>query len=149
MSLWATIVDAVRQGFWGWLVYSVGAGLFATGVLSGWRYFWDHRWRGWKLEIRRPDGEPIEAMKLSVEEVRSFEQSEFERFKWIKSAVSNFGQLLAVTLPEIEKAGWCHRDPDRRTYVINLQDAIERGHVKPHFQPGDTTGVSEPDRKQM
>ncbi len=147
--MWNWIVGLLIQEAPIWLFYSFGTGIAATLGQIWWRRCRDRPYRDWNLEIRRPDGEPIEAMKLSVEEVRSFEQSEFERFKWIKSAVSNFGQLLAVTLPEIEKAGWCHRDADRRTYVINLQDAIERGHVRPHLGPGDTTGASDPDPEQM
>ncbi len=147
--VWNWIVDVLIQEAPIWLVYSAGTGIAATLVQNWWRRYHDRPYRDWNLEIRRPDGRSIEAMSLSVEEVRNFEQSEFERFKWIKSAVSNYGQLLAVTLPEIEKAGWCRQDTVRRTYVINLQDAIERGHVRPHLEPGDTTAPFEPDRKQM
>ena len=135
----------LKQEFWIWLVYSLGAGGFATCGQYFYRRWCERPYRGWNLEIVRPDGTRVDAMKLSIDEVRSFEESEFERVKWVKSAVSSYGTLVGVALPELENAGWFSRDADRRTYVVDLPRAVRSGHVRPYGTGGGTKSLdSEP-----
>ena len=129
---WAWVVDVLVQEAPIWLFYGLGTGIAATVAQNCWRCYKDRPYRGWNLEIVRPDGTRVDAMKLSVNEVRSFEESEFERVKWVKSAVSSYGTLVGVALPELEHAGWFSRDAHRRTYVVDLPRAVRSGHVRPY-----------------
>ncbi len=130
--MWTWIVDMLVQEAPVWAFYSLGIGAAATAAQNCWRKYKYRHYRGWNLEIVRPDDTPIDAMKLSADEVRNFEESEFERLKWIKSAVSNYGTLTGIALRELENAGWFLRDKERRTYVVDLSRAVRSGHVRPY-----------------
>ncbi len=138
-TLWARIPGEFPV----WLVYSVGAGVFATLGQQAWRWWRDRRWTGWRLEIVLPDGGPrVSAMKLSADEVRAFQRSDFERLKWIRSAVTGYGMVSGVALADIEKT-WFRRDHERRVFELDLRRAVTLGHVVLHPAPRQPEGVAD------
>lgn len=70
-----------------------------------------------------------EDQELYWDEVMRFEQSDFERWKFVKSVVSGVGQASLRTVKRAEESEWVMIDKDKKTIIIDLDKSIELEHV--------------------
>lgn len=141
----AWLGDLRDPAWWGsaaleWAIFTVVLAYVLLRLEEHLRERREAPWRDWQLVIVRPDGEEERALRLAPDEVRRFEESEFERLKWIKSAVSMYGLLDNVTLERIQGGqkgeGFFQQDAQRRIFRLNLKQAHEDGCFRPHGATG-------------
>lgn len=83
-------------------------------------------YEGWKLEIVGfgDDPEP-----LYWEDVKRYDASEFERWKWVKSICSGLCMVNARSAKHAEKQGWLKFDKEGRRVVIDFVEMDKGGHA--------------------
>lgn len=110
----------VEQAFV-WLVFTV----LVSFLLQYWRTRKETQDRApfenWDLVLLGED-EPGEHQSLHWEEVRRVLDSDFERWKLVKSVVAGTCWLSVTRITPAEQAGWTHFDRAKRQLVIDFNE---------------------------
>lgn len=84
-------------------------------------------YEGWSLiSIYKQEKEEQE---LYWDEVMRFEQSDFERWKFVKSIASGVVIINLRTVKMAEEAEWVMMDKDKKTIIVDLDKAVKSGHA--------------------
>jgi hypothetical protein len=138
----AWLTDLRDPAWWGsaaldWAIFTVVLAYVLLRLEDHLRERREAPYRDWQLVIVGPDGKEERALRLAPDEVRRFEESEYERLKWIKSTVSMYGLLDNVTLERIDgDEGFFRQDARRRTFRLDLERARKLGCFRPHAETG-------------
>jgi len=75
-------------------------------------------WEGWRLELRGLREDPIKR-SLYWEDVQRFHASDFEYWKFVKSAVSSICQIKTLDAGQAEQR-WLERDAQAQRIIIDF-----------------------------
>ncbi len=98
-----------------WIVFTVLVSL----VLHILRFCERKPFEGWKLVLLGEDKEG-QHQSLHWEEVRRILDSDFERWKLVKSVVAGAGWLSVTRIKPAEEAGWTNYDKVQKQLVIDF-----------------------------
>jgi len=98
------------------------------------------QFESWKVVIDWLDASSKQ--DLFWDEVEKFLNSDFERWKFIKSIVSGMGyaNLTTVHKAEMEESRWVCTDRQERIIRVDLNKACDIGHVSPKNSQPDKSG---------
>ncbi len=94
------------------------------------------KYDNWTLKIIWKNKES--SQELFWEEFERFEDSDFERWKLVKSVVSGIGNAKLTTVHAAEDAGWVTKDATHKRITVDLDKACEVGHVEPRSGRGSS-----------
>ncbi len=111
-----------------WFVFTVIVSVILNGVRSffGWTY--RCQFSNWKL-VLIGDDEEGQHQSLHWEEVRRILDSDFERWKLVKSVVAGAGWLSVTRIKPAEEAGWTKCDRTKKQMIIDF-NKVPAAHLE-------------------
>ncbi len=104
-----------------WFVFTVIVSIILYGVRSFLEWVYRRQFKGWKLVLLGED-EDGQHQSLHWEEVRRILESDFERWKLVKSVVAGAGWLSVTRIKPAEEAGWTSYDTAKKKLVIDFNE---------------------------
>lgn len=134
-----TSVDWLASNILSFLVFTVLVGV----IVHANRVNVDRPFEGWSAE-EIYNGNRIE-WSLSVRDARSFDESNFELWKFVKSLVSNYNLNVVAPYADAHDSDdpWTIVQKERKLILVNIDKAMDQGHVESRNTPPDTGWILE------
>ena len=135
-SFWDSALSTASDPSWmgeqavNWVIFSGLVGALIWGVARMREWLTQRRFQNWRVIIRLSDVGKEAESSLHWEEVRRFLDSDFERWKFVKSVISGVVQVNLTTVGPAQEAGWVRMDKVRRRIHIDFT-RIPDSHIQP------------------
>lgn len=117
------ILELLKNNALSFLISTIILGSAFDMIRRFWAYLFSLKYRGWSACIEPKDSlrEPYET-DLLWEEVKRFENSAFEKRKFIQSVVTSEGEWLkAGQVETTDPKSWVYVDKENTKYIFNFK----------------------------